>query len=177
MDAITKNVMRECNNYFAALHERVKVSHVDAKTLEGEFEGEYTPGMLLRVHGSFSGSWGDMGEGELYEVADFDGERLTLDRELHTIAPWLLLVYCEPPAEFLELCGRVAEWEQENGKSRGMASESIDGYSYSRATSPDGRSGWQGAFCDELRQFRVPRPTRLYYARNAKAWEVLKAWR
>lgn len=177
MDAMAKNVMRACNNYFAALYERVKASRIDAKTLEGAFEGEYTQGMLLRVHGSFTGSWGDMGEGELYEVVDFDGERLTLDHKLHTAAPWLLIVYCEPPSEFMELCERVASWEEKNGESRGLASETIDGYSYSRATAPNGKSGWEGAFADELQRYRNPKPTQLYYARGARSWEVLDLWR
>jgi hypothetical protein len=164
--------MDACHNYFARLYERVKTSQPAADAVKGEFEGIYRPGDVLRIHGGFTSAYEDTGEGEVYTVAEFDGERLTLDRPLHTRAPWLLIVYCEPPEEFLDLCDEVKEWEAANGKSRGLASESIDGYSWSAAATADGRTGMEAAFADRMQRFRRPHPTRLYYAKDALHWSV-----
>lgn len=164
-------VMNSCNEYFAVLCERVTCAEVDSKAVKARFKGKYTPGMLLRVHGAYTLSYGDFREGELYEVESFDGKTLTLDHELHTKAPNLFIATLEPTREFLRLCGDIEAWEQKHAASKGLASESIDGYSYSVATDANGRSGFEAAFADELKPYRCARPTPLYYARAAQAWQ------
>lgn len=171
MDATSAKVMKACNNYFAVLCERVKGAEIEGAAVKGAFIGKYAPGMLLRVHGAFTGGYGDFGEGELYEVVSFDGETLTLDHKLHTIAPYLFIAYCEPPSDFLAMCKEIEEWEAKAASRKGLASESIDGYSYSVATDPNGRVGYEAAFSDQLAAYRCAKPTQLYYARNAIAWQ------
>ena len=170
MNATTAKVMRATNNYFAVLCERVRGAETAGNTVKGRFEGKYTPGMLLRVHGAFTGQYGDFGEGELYEVVSFDGETLTLDRPLHTIAPCLFIAYCEPPSDFLDMCNEIEAWEAKAASRKGLSSESIDGYSYSVETDPSGRTGYEAAFRDQLAPYRNPKPTRLFYARGAQPW-------
>ena len=170
MNATTAKVMRATNNYFAVLCERVRGAETAGTAVSGAFKGRYAPGMLLRIHGSFTGGYGDFGEGELYEVVYFDGETLTLDHPLHTIAPNLFIAYCEPPSDFLDMCNEIEAWEAKSASRKGLASESIDGYSYSVATDPNGRTGYEAAFCDQLRPYRNPKPTTLYYARGAQVW-------
>jgi hypothetical protein len=170
MDATTAKVMRACNNYFAVLCESVKGAETAGTAVKGAFKGKYAPGMLLRIHGAYTGGYGDYGEGELYKVVSFDGETLTLDHALHTILPNLFIAYCEPPSDFLDLCNEIAEWEEKAASRKGLASESIDGYSYSVATDPNGRTGYEAAFNDQLKEYRCARPTMLYYARNAEPW-------
>lgn len=165
-------VMRECGNYFAVLCEHVSVVHVGGDAVRGSFAGKYAPGMLLRVHGSFSGGWADFGEGEVYEVVSCTDGTLTMDRKLHTIAPYLFIAYLEPPSEFVELCADIEAYESKNAGRAGLASESIDGYSWSAATDTAGRSGYAAAFSDRLKPYRCPKPTTLYYARNALPWGV-----
>lgn len=173
MTANIARVMNATNEYFAVLCERVKGAEVGGVTVKAEFEGKYTAGMLIRVHGAYTSHYGDFRAGEVYRVVSFDGETLTLDKPIHTFAPWLFIVTLEPTSEFVELCDQVAEWEKKNGGSRGLASESIDGYSYSKATDPNGKSGFEAAFADELARYRTPNPTPLYYARNARPWSVV----
>lgn len=170
MNTTAAKVMKATNNFFAVLCERVSGAETAGNTVKGEFDGKYTPGMLLRVHGAFTGGYGDFGEGELYEVVSFDGETLTLDHPLHTIAPYLFIAYCEPPSDFLEMCNEIEAWEAKAASRKGLASESIDGYSYSVATDPSGRTGYEAAFKDQLAPYRNPKPTRLFYARGAQPW-------
>jgi hypothetical protein len=173
MTANIAKVMNATNEYFAVLCERVKGAEVAAETVKAPFEGKYRPNMLVRVHGAFTGNYGDFHAGEVYCVVSFDGETLTLDKPLHTVAPWLFIATLEPTGEFLSLCDQVAAWSEKNDGSRGLASESIDGYSYSKATDPNGKSGFEAAFSDELARYRKPNPTTLYYARNARPWSVM----
>lgn len=170
MNATTAKVMRATNNYFAVLCERVTNAETAGTAVKGAFKGKYAPGMLLRIHGSFTGGYGDFGEGELYEVVSFDSETLTLDHPLHTIAPYLFIAYCEPPSDFLDMCSEIEAWEAKAASRKGLASESIDGYSYSVATDPNGRAGYEAAFSDQLRPYRNPKPTTLFYAREAQPW-------
>lgn len=167
MDATAKEVMRECNNYFAVLCEHVSGAQIDAKTVTASFDGKYTAGDILRIHGAFTGGYGDFGEGELYEVASFADGVLTLDNDLHTKAPYLFIVYCEPPSEFMQLCADIAEYKEKNAGRAGLQSESIDGYSWSAA--PSG-TGAFSVFAGKLNGYRMSRPTMLYYARNAQPW-------
>lgn len=171
MDATTAKVMRATNNYFAVLCERVRGVETAGMAVKGAFKGKYSAGMILRIHGSFTGGYGDFNEGELYEVVSFDGETLTLDHPLHTFAPNIFVAYCEPPSDFLDLCKEIAEWEAKAASRKGLASESIDGYSYSVATDPNGRTGYDAAFSDQLAAYRCAKPTTLFYARNAVAWQ------
>ena len=173
MSNTISKVMNATNNYFAVLCERVRGAEAAGMTIKGKFAGKYRPDSLIRVHGAFSGDWGDFHEGEVYKVVKFDGETLTLDKPIHTFAPCLFIAYLEPTSEFLDLCKEIEEWEKKNGASRGFASESIDGYSYSKATDPNGKSGFEAAFADELAPYRTPKPTALYYARNARPWSVI----
>lgn len=170
MNEAAKEVMRECNNYFAVLCERVNGAQVDAKAVTAPFKGRYTAGDVLRVHGAYTGGFGDFGEGEVYEVVSFADGVLTLDHDLHTKAPYLFIAYCEPPSDFISLCGEIADWQAKNAGRAGLASESIDGYSWSAASDPNGRTGWAAAFADRLKPYRMSRPTVLYYARNAVPW-------
>lgn len=169
MNQAIETVMDYCNNYFAVLCERVTGAHVDAESVQAAFKGKYTPGALIRVHGAFTASYGDFGEGAIYEVVSFDREagELVLDKPLHTVAPNLFIAYMEPPAKFLDLCSDIAAYVEKNAGREGLQSESIDGYSWSGAA--DG-TGWASVFGTRLRPYRQPKPTRLYYARDCSQW-------
>ena len=167
MNATVIKTMTACNNYFAVLCERVRDVVAASNEVKAEFKGEYSVGDLVRIHGSFSGSYSEFLDGEVYEVAAFDGETLTLDRPLKTKAHYLFIAYLEPTQEFIDLCERIAEYESKAEGRKGLASESIDGYSWSAASNG---TGVFEVFSDELKHYKQPRPTALYYARNALAW-------
>ena len=62
-----------------------------------------------------------------------------------------------PPADFLELCREIIDWQNENGtKTTGpFQSESFGGYSYTRATDNNGLAiGWQDVFSKRLNVWR-----------------------
>lgn len=172
MTAKIARVMNATNNYFAVLCERVFSVEQDGAALKGNFRGKYREGMLLRLHGAYTAAYCDFGAGEVYRVVSFDGDTLKLDHPLHTFAPNLFIATLEPTSEFLELCDKVDEWQKANEGGRGLASESIDGYSYSKQAGPNGEQGWEAAFADDLKQYKTSSPSRLYYARNAQPWSV-----
>ena len=159
--------MNLVNNYFAVLCERVSGIKTADNTVLADFIGEYTAGALVRIHGSYSGAYADFGAGEVYEVTAFEEGALTLDRKLHTRAPFLFVVYLEPTSEFMDLCDRIADYETKTAGHEGLASESIDGYSWSAASNG---TGILSVFGDELKRYKQPKPTELYYARNALSW-------
>lgn len=165
-------VMDYCGEYFATMAEKVKVVHQAENAVSGAFKGKYQQGDLVRVHGAFTSLYEDMRAGDVYEVMRFDGKVLTLDRKLHTRGTVLFIAYLEPTDAFLHLCEQISEWRAKHDAAKGLQSESIDGYSYSVASNASGRSGWQGAFDDELRRYMAQQPTPLYYARNARDWSV-----
>lgn len=173
MDKMTTEVMDYCGEYFAKLCERVQVVYTDADTVTAAFAGQYRKGDLVRIHGAYTSAWGDFGDGDVYMVAGFDGRELQLDRPLSTRGTYLFIAYMEPSRAFLDMCAEIAAWEDKHANERGLASESIDGYSWSAATAANGKQGWRGAFYDELQNYRSPKPTPLYYARNAQSWEVV----
>lgn len=160
-------LMGWCNNYFAMLYERVTGATYDGAAITAAFNGKYVPGDVVRIHGGYDGTFDALGEGECYTVKSFDGNTLTLDRDPHTRAPYLLLAYCEPPATFATLADDIAEYIAQAKGRAGLQSESIGGYSYSVAG--DG-SGWQRVFSDDLAGYRMQAPTRLYYLRGARQW-------
>lgn len=174
MDAFTLEAMQHCNNWFARLYERVgRAEAVGAAVTCGSgWEGKYRPGDLLRVHGAYTADYSDFDAGECYEVVSFDGETLTLDHELHTRAPWLFVVFCEPTGEFLAACADAQEYATKAKARAGLQSESIDGYSWSAGTTPAGSSAasWEAVYSERFRPYVLPRPTRLYYAREAQPW-------
>lgn len=62
--------------------------------------------------------------------------------------------YLYPPDDFLALCGRIADYEAQNPVGA-LQSESLEGYSYSRATGRNGGlQSWQDAFATRLAPFR-----------------------
>ncbi len=160
-------LMEWCNNYFAVLYERVSGASVDAESVTAPFVGRYAQGDIVRIHGAYNGTYEAMGAGECYTVKGYENGTLTLDRPLHTRAPYLLVAYCEPPATFATLAEDVAEYIAKAKGRAGLQSESIGGYSYSVASGGD---GWQRVFSDDLAGYRVEAPTRLYYLRGALAW-------
>lgn len=161
------SVMDFCREYFAALYERVKGASVDSATVQAEFAGKYQSGDLLRIHGAYTSDYGGFDAGDVYEVVSFRDGVITLDRPLHTRGTYLFIAYLEPPASFVALCEDIAAYEQQSKTRKGLASESIDGYSWSK----DGAGDCiEAAFKDELKPYRSPAPTRLYYARNARPW-------
>lgn len=60
------------------------------------------------------------------------------------------------PGALLDLVSEIETWcAGDAGQATGYASESFGGYSYSRATGPDGAPlGWQGVFRSRLNQWR-----------------------
>lgn len=170
IDKTMVSVMEACNNFFAVLYERVSGAIVASKAITAKFEGKYTTGMIVRVHGAYRASYAanyDYGAGECYEVESFDGETLTLDHALHTLAPNLLIVVCEPTGAFMDVCSRIAAGEEADMKRRGLSSESIGGYSWSAGSNG---AGILANYGDMLKQWRMPAPTRLFYARGAVRW-------
>lgn len=62
---------------------------------------------------------------------------------------WLLY----PPKDFLSLCEQVAKFEEKTPVGA-LQSESLEGYSYSRASGKNGILTWQEAYASQLRPFR-----------------------
>lgn len=62
---------------------------------------------------------------------------------------WMLY----PPNDFLALCKQVAEFEAKTPVGA-MQSESLEGYSYSRASGKSGLLTWQEAYASQLRSYR-----------------------
>lgn len=163
-------VMDACNNYFATLYERVNGAQIADKAITAEFAGKYSKGMLVRLHGAYSASYAacyDYGAGEVYEVESYADGVLTLDHAIHTKAPNLLIVVCEPTGAFLKVCAQISEWETKEAKRRGLQSESIGGYSWSAGSTG---AGILAAWGDKLKQWIMPAPTKLFYARGAVKW-------
>ena len=169
METLVK-VMNQTNNYFARLCEKVTDATISGSTVSAQFKGKYKAGQLLRVHGAYRNSFADLGEGEVYHVVSYDENEkaLTLDKELHTQAPVLFIAYLEPTSEFMKLCEQIKAWNEKNAGREGLASESIDGYSYSLK---DGGDNWSVAFKAQLKEYKQPAPTRLYYARECLPWQ------
>lgn len=60
-----------------------------------------------------------------------------------------------PPADFLELCREIEDWERENQQLSGVfVSESFGGYSYKRAENGGCPATWRTVFRDRLNDFR-----------------------
>lgn len=62
---------------------------------------------------------------------------------------WLLY----PPRDFLALCEQVAEFEAKTPVGA-LQSESLEGYSYTRASGQNGLLTWQEAYSSRLRPYR-----------------------
>lgn len=69
--------------------------------------------------------------------------------ETFTGCVWLLY----PPRDFLALCQQVAEFEAKT-PAGALQSESLEGYSYTRASGKNGVLTWQEAFDVKLRHYR-----------------------
>lgn len=169
MNKALVEAMDECGEYFATVYEIADAVEPDGATVRGSFAGKYRAGDLVRIHGSHTSLLADMGAGSVYEVVSFDGNALELDRPLHTRGWRLLIALLEPPQEFERLCADIEEWRAKHASMRGLASESIDGYSWSAANG--GAEGWQGAFKSELRRFKSAQPTKFWYLRNCRSWQ------
>lgn len=163
-------VMDACGEWFAVLYEQVRGVTTDGATVKGAFKGNYSSGMMLRIHGAHDSAFDYVSAGSVYEVQEYANGVLTLDRPLHTFAPNLLIAALEVPQEFKDVCSEIETWEERFAKQRGLASESIDGYSWSAASASNGDTGFLAAFADELKQYRSSKPTQLYYLRRAREW-------
>lgn len=170
MDEYLVSCMDYCGEYFATRYERVRDVKSDGATVNAAFVGDYRAGDLVRIHGAYTDMLNDYGVGGVYEVQQYDDGAIVLDRPLHTRGDRLLIAFLEPSDEFKRLSEQIREWRQKNEQRRGLASESIDGYSWSAANGSDGTASWTSAFREELRPFRVANPTRLYYMRNCRSW-------
>lgn len=62
---------------------------------------------------------------------------------------WLLY----PPNHFIALCRQIAEFEAKTPVGA-LQSESLEGYSYSRASGQNGLLTWQEAYASRLRPYR-----------------------
>ena len=69
--------------------------------------------------------------------------------ETFTGCVWLLY----PPRDFLALCQQVAEFEAKTPVGA-LQSESLEGYSYTRANGQNGLLTWQEAHASRLRPYR-----------------------
>lgn len=170
MDEYLVNCMDYCGEYFATRYERVRDVQTDGATVKAAFVGDYRAGDLVRIHGAYTDMLKDYGVGGVYEVQQYSDGVMVLDRPLHTRGDRLLIAFLEPSDEFKRLSEQIRDWRQKNEQRRGLASESIDGYSWSAANGSDGAAAWTSAFREELRPFRVSKPTMLYYMRNCRAW-------
>lgn len=107
----------------------------------------FTPGMYIAVTRDsvfYSGVW-RMGDG-----GKLEGIPEGLPDETFFGRVYML----HPPADFLDLHGRIAEFEQKTPNG-GYQSESFGEYSYTRASGKSGGVlGWQEAFADDLRPYR-----------------------
>lgn len=68
-----------------------------------------------------------------------------------TFAGCVWLLY--PPDDFLDLCAKIAEFEAKT-PAGALQSESLEGYSYTRASGQNGLLTWQEAFATRLTPFR-----------------------
>lgn len=68
-----------------------------------------------------------------------------------TFAGCVWLLY--PPRDFLALCEQIAEFEAKTPVGA-LQSESLEGYSYTRASGQNGLLTWQEAYASTLRPYR-----------------------
>lgn len=85
----------------------------------------------------------------LWEMAGTSLVRDNHPSETFSGCIWLLY----PPNDFLALCEQVAEFEAKT-PAGALQSESLEGYSYSRASGQNGLLTWQEAYASRLRPYR-----------------------
>jgi len=89
----------------------------------------------------------------VYKVADIDGNKLVTEEELQEEDGRGFVVYAlAVPKEVQNLAQEIDEYVQKT--TAGMQSESLGDYSYTRGTTPSGRSDWTTAFADRLSPWR-----------------------
>ena len=132
MAASVGDVMRQCRNYF-----ETGCKEGTFTIQSGQISGLSLPaGRYIAIIGSdgFDGVW-QVGDSALPDGA-FTGR------------VWLL----SPPAGFLDLCARIADYAEKN-PAGALQSESFGNDSYTRGAAAV--SGWQGVFATELAAYRL----------------------
>lgn len=142
MPASVGQVMRSCNNFFESGYRATNYTVTNGVLTPRDL---LLPGMYIAIRGSFyhDGVW-KVGEGGTLE-----GVSPALPSETFFGHVWFL----HPPADFLDLCKRIAEFG-ENTPVTAVQSESFGEYS---VTHKSGKNGgiltWEEAFADELRPY------------------------
>lgn len=129
-------VMQEVHNFF----ERGSISGSISITDGDVLPDVNAPYVYIKGSSHHDGLWEVAGKslvGDVLPDETFDG------------CIWLLY----PPRDFLSLCQQVAEFEAKTPVGA-LRSESLEGYSYSRASGHNGLLTWQEAYASRLRPFR-----------------------
>lgn len=85
----------------------------------------------------------------LWEVIGSSLARDSHPNETFEGCVWLLY----PPNDFVDLCDEIAAFDAKT-PAGALQSESLEGYSYSRASGKNGLLTWQEAYASRLRPFR-----------------------
>lgn len=143
MDVSVGQVMRSVNNFFESGYRSTNYTITGGVLSPNDL---LAPGMWIAITGSIfhDGVW---------QLDDWlclkDLPQCTPDEKFYGRV-WFL----HPPAEFLAVCNRIAEFVQKTPVG-GLQSESFGEYSMTRASGKNGGIlTWQEAFSDELRPYR-----------------------
>lgn len=130
-------VMAEVHNYFARKRMAGSVTISGGMVVSHEIKAPY---VYIKGSTFHDGLWETAGRslvGDNHPNETFNG------------CIWLLY----PPNDFLALCEQVAEFEAKTPVGA-LQSESLEGYSYSRASGQSGLLTWQEAYSSRLRPYR-----------------------
>lgn len=136
-------VMRHVNNYFESGYRATGYSITSGSITPDDL---LCPGMWIAIAGSIfhDGVW------QLDEWFGLKG----LPKSAPDETFYGRVYFLRPPADFLSLCERIAEFERKTPVG-GLQSESFGEYSMTRASGKNGGVlTWQEAFKDELAPYR-----------------------
>lgn len=130
-------VMGETRNYFVRQRIDGSITISGGMVVSPEVNAPY---IYIKGSAFHDGLW-EMAGKSLVKGGDHD--------ETFNGCVWLLY----PPNDFLYLCEQVAEFEAKT-PTGALQSESLEGYSYSRASGQNGLLTWQEAYASRLRPYR-----------------------
>lgn len=143
-------VMNYCKNHFWRSRERQLYTFV-SDGIVGDFNETYLVGQYIHVVGSM------LNDG-VYKITAVSDAKLTLDATLtaeSTTDVYTTIYGCAVPSAFLSVVDDIETWVTANAGKEGLASETIDSYSYSFASDAKGvHNNWQTAFASRLTPFK-----------------------
>lgn len=145
-------IMDYLNNHFVRSGESDDFEIV-TDGIVGDFDEKYIAGQYIWIQGSF------INDG-VYLLTGVSNNKLTVADDTFTAentGESIRVFGCAVPKPFLTLVDDINSWISENAGKEGIASETIDSYSVSFGSGPDGSTAnsWQSAFAGRLSTYRA----------------------